>query len=217
MNEVTRTSQQVIADLNNYFITPTPENLEKLNNSKEKMEKMQKEVLYLRNSENEFALTNYINLIDSLAETADRSLLFFNEHEKEDSAKEFAEATRISMYISEMTLTLIDSELNTYERFYRGIIEQSGEIKKLGIWVMLMITCLLMLLTYGFSLSITKPVKKLTQAANELSRGRFHLPIKVDSNDEIAFLAQTFDRMRININNLISEPGEEWKDGSSNG
>nr|WP_315363228.1 HAMP domain-containing protein [Cytobacillus firmus] len=82
---------------------------------------------------------------------------------------------------------------------------------------MLMITCLLMLLTYGFSLSITKPVKKLTQAANELSRGRFHLPIKVDSNDEIAFLAQTFDRMRININNLISEPGEEWKDGSSNG
>lgn len=205
MNEVTRTSQQVIADLNNYFIAPTPENLEKLNNSKKSMEKVKKEVLYLRNSENEFALTNYINLIDSLAETADRSLLFFNEHEKEDSAKEFAEATRISMYISEMTLTLIDSELNTYERFYRGIIEQSGEIKKLGIWVMLMITCLLMLLTYGFSLSITKPVQKLTQAANELSRGRFHLPIKVDSNDEIAFLAQTFDRMRININNLISE------------
>jgi sensor histidine kinase YesM len=62
-----------------------------------------------------------------------------------------------------------------------------------------------MFLTYGFSLSITKPVQKLTQAANELSRGRFHLPIKVDSNDEIAFLAQTFDRMRININNLISE------------
>lgn len=118
--------------MNNYFITPTPENLEKLNNSKEKMEKVQKEVLYLRNSENEFALTNYINLIDSLAETADRSLLFFNEHEKEDSAKEFAEATRISMYISEMTLTLIDSELNTYERFYRGIIEQSGKLKSWG-------------------------------------------------------------------------------------
>ncbi|MCS0788409.1 histidine kinase [Cytobacillus firmus] len=205
MNEVTRTSQQMIADLNNYFITPIPENLDKLNKSREKMENAKREVSYLRNSENDFALTNYMNLIDSLVETTDRSLLFFNEKETEDSAKEFSEATRISMYISEMTLTLIDSELNTYERFYRGIIDQSEEIKKLGIWLMLMITCLLMFLTYGFSLSITKPVQKLTQAANELSRGRFHLPIKVDSNDEIAFLAQTFDRMRININNLISE------------
>jgi sensor histidine kinase YesM len=48
-------------------------------------------------------------------------------------------------------------------------------------------------------------VLKLTQAANELSKGRFDLQIKVETNDEISFLAKTFDRMRININNLILE------------
>lgn len=205
MNEVTSTSQQMITDLNNYILKPSPANLEQLDQSKENIQKAKYDVLALRNVENDFALTNYINLIDSFIETTNRLLLFHSEKEIEASAKEFIEATQISNYISEMTLTLLDTELKTYDRFYRSIIEQSKELKELGIWLLLLITFLLLLLTYWFSLSITKPVLKLTQAANELSRGRFDLQIKVDTNDEIAFLAKTFDRMRININNLISE------------
>jgi sensor histidine kinase YesM len=104
-----------------------------------------------------------------------------------------------------MSLSLLDKELKTYDRFYRGIIERSGEVIKLGLWQLLFITFLLLLATYWFSLSITRPVLKLTQAANELSKGRFDLQIKVETNDEISFLAKTFDRMRININNLILE------------
>ncbi|GGM42593.1 hypothetical protein GCM10011351_30690 [Paraliobacillus quinghaiensis] len=205
MNEVTNSSQQIITDLNNYMLNPSEENLEQLDLSKEKIQKAKYNVFDLRNEENDFALTNYINLIDSFIETTNRLLMFHSEQEKEALAKEFTEATRISNYISEMTLTLLDTELKTYDRFYRSIIEQSVELKELGIWLLLLITFLLLTLTYGFSLSITKPVLKLTQAANELSRGRFDLQIKVETNDEIAFLAKTFDRMRININNLISE------------
>ncbi|WML50554.1 sensor histidine kinase [Neobacillus sp. PS3-34] len=209
LNEVTTASQQMIMDLNNYLIKPSPANLEQFALSKEKIRNAKYDVFVLRNAENDFALTNYINLIDSLIETTDRSIMFQSEKETEASAKEFSEATRISKYISEMTLTLLDTELKTYDRFYRGIIEQSVEIKKLGIWLMLLITFLLLVITYWFSLSITRPVLKLTQAANELSRGRFDLQIEVKSNDEISFLAKTFDRMRININNLISEIQEK--------
>jgi sensor histidine kinase YesM len=205
MNEVTTASQQVITDLNNYMIQPTHGNRDRLDVSKEKIQKAKNEVFKLRNAENKFTLTNYMNLIDSFIETTDRLILFHSENDSEASAKEFSEATRISTYISEMSLTLLDTELKTYDRFYRGIIEQSGEVMKLGIWVLLLIMCLLLLVTYWFSLSITRPVFKLTQAANELSKGRFDLQVKVETNDEIAFLAKTFDRMRININNLISE------------
>jgi sensor histidine kinase YesM len=63
----------------------------------------------------------------------------------------------------------------------------------------------LLLLTYWFSLGITRPIQKLAHAARELSRGRFDTQIDVAGSDEIAFLARTFDRMRININNLFSE------------
>jgi sensor histidine kinase YesM len=95
--------------------------------------------------------------------------------------------------------------LNTYDQFYRGIIEQSSALKRLGFLILGFTTLLLLLLTYLFSLSITKPIQKLTRAAKELSRGRFDQPIEVNSSDEISFLAKTFDRMRININTLISE------------
>lgn len=205
MNEVTSASQETITALNNYLLAPTSANLAALDSSKQKVTFAKYRVLDLRNAENDFALKSYMNLIDSLIETTDRSLMFQSEKETEDSAKAFSEATRISKYISEMTLTLLDTELKTYDRFYRGIIQQSAELKKLGIWMLLLITFLLLLFTYWFSLSITRPVQKLTKAAKELSRGRFDLEIEVESNDEISFLAKMFDRMRININNLISE------------
>lgn len=209
MNEVTSASQQMITDLNNYLLIPTQENQKKLELSKEKIQKAKNQISVLRNTENDFSLTNYMNLIDSFIETTARSRMFQSEKETEASKKEFMEATRISKYISEMTLTLLDTELKTYDRFYRGIIDQSLELKKLGIWLFLLMTFVLILITYWFSLSITKPVLKLTQAANELSKGRFDLKINVESNDEISFLAKTFDRMRININNLIIEIHEK--------
>ncbi len=205
MNEVTTASQATVTSLNNYLLAPSQANLSQLEQSKEKLRRARIDVIDLRNAGNEFALTNYMNLIDSLVETTDRSLMFRSEKETEDSATAFSEATRISKYISEMTLTLLDAELKTYDGFYRGIIEQSSELKKLGIWLLLLITFLLLLFTYAFSVGITRPVQKLTQAAKELSRGRFDLRIEVESNDEISFLAKMFDRMRININNLISE------------
>ncbi|QFT87929.1 Sensor histidine kinase YpdA [Bacillus sp. THAF10] len=205
MNEVTKASQQVITDLNNYMIEPTPTSLAELEESKEKVLQAKYNVYHLRNTENDFTLTNYLNLVDSLIETTDRLILFQENQDTDLSTQEFSEANRISTYISETTLTLIDMELNTYNRFYRGIIEQSAEVIKLGIWVLLLITGLLLVGSYWFSLSITRPIFQLTRAANALSKGDFDAQVKVETNDEIAFLAKTFDRMRININNLISE------------
>jgi len=209
MNEVTAASQSVVASLNNYLLSPTPDHLEQLQASKDAVRQAKYDVYRLRNADNDFELSNYIHLIDSLVEATDRSLLFQRERDAEASSRAFSEATRISMYISEMTLTLIDKELKTYDRFYRGIIEQSEALKRLGIWLLLLITFSLAVFTYLFSLSITKPVLTLIQAAKELSRGRFDLKIEVGSNDEISFLAKMFDRMRININNLIVEIQEK--------
>lgn len=205
MNEVTNASQQTITALNNYLQLPTDSNTQELNRSEEQLRMARLEVSVLRNKENDFVITSYMNLIDSFIETTDRAVLFQSEKETEDSSNSFSEATRISKYISEMTLTLLDTELKTYDRFYRGIIEQSSELKRLGIWLLLFITSLLLLFTYLFSSSITRPIQKLTQAAKELSRGRFDLKVEVTSRDEIAFLAKMFERMRININNLIQE------------
>ncbi|WP_391117685.1 sensor histidine kinase [Psychrobacillus sp. L3] len=205
MNEVTTASQQMITNLNNYLFVPTDKHKQQVEKSIAVIKGVQQDVVELRNEENTFSVTNYIHLIDSLVETANRSMMFSEENEIEWSTNEFNEANRISMYISEMTLTILDRELKTYNRFYRDIIQQSEELKKLGIWLLLLITVVLLLATYWFSLSITRPIHQLTKAANELSEGNFNQRIEVKSNDEIAFLANTFDEMRININDLILE------------
>jgi sensor histidine kinase YesM len=205
MNESNRASQIVIADLNNFRLNPTEIEANKLNVSIEKMKRAKKEIHQLGNSENISILTNYINLMDSLIEITERIQMFHSVGDTESAASAFSEATRISNYISEMSLSMLDIELKTYEPFYRGIIERSGEVINLGLWQLILITFLLLIITYWFSLSITRPIQKLTQAANELSKGRFDMQIEVETKDEISFLAKTFDRMRININNLILE------------
>ncbi|QDY45711.1 sensor histidine kinase [Planococcus glaciei] len=205
MNEVTSSSQDIVANLNRYLMIPTAGNEAELEESRERLLSVQSTVYELRNVDNEFILTNYSHLIDSFIETVDRSVMFQEQGEAESALAEFAEASNISLYISEMTLSIFDTELKTYERFYRGIISQSEELEKLGVWLLLLITLVLVLFTYLFSRSITKPVQQLTKAANELAIGRFDRPIKVDSNDEISFLAKTFDHMRSNINALILE------------
>lgn len=205
MNEVTIASQKIITDLNNYLLDPSEVHKAQIEKSIKTIEEVQQDVAKLRNEENAFSVTNYIYLIDSLVETTNRSILFSEEQELEGSTNEFNEANRISLYISEMTLTILDRELKTYNLFYREIINQSEELKRLGIWILLLVTAVLLLATYWFSLSITKPVHQLTKAANELAQGRFNQKIIVESSDEIAFLAQTFDEMRININDLILE------------
>lgn len=209
MNEAADASQQLVAALNNYRLSPILEYRNQLQSGQDSLLAAKHNIQGLRNAENDFELSNYVHLIDSLIETANRSLLFGDAEEPEISEKAFSEATRLSMYVSEMTLTLIDKELKTYDRFYWGIIEQSEALKRLGIWLLLLITFLLLLFTHWFSSSITRPVLTLIQAAKQLSRGRFDLKIEVATNDEMSFLAKTFDRMRVNINNLIQEIQEK--------
>ncbi|MGG1312009.1 sensor histidine kinase [Cohnella laeviribosi] len=205
MNEAPASSHQLITSLNDYVQSPSASKLTNLEEGKRRLIETQRRIAQLRNDANDFTLTNYLNLIDSLVESVNRTIRFIGEVNKEEALNDFTEAARLSEYISEMTLTLMDTELKAYDQFYRDMIKQSSELKKLGIWMLALITFVLLLLTYWFSLGITRPIQKLAHAARELSRGRFDTQIDVAGSDEIAFLARTFDRMRININNLFSE------------
>lgn len=209
LNEVSRTSNQLVTDINYYMTQPTPQNLEKVEISEKKLESTKYDIFKVRTEENSFKLTNYINLIDSLIETTNRLISL-----RRDSGtleNDLLEAARISNYITETTLALIDMELKTQEPIYRGIMEHSSELVKLGIWMILLTSIVLAFVSYWFSLSITKPVQQLTKAVSELAKGKFDNKVTVKSNDEIYFLARTFDHMRSNINDLIQQIKEKAK------
>jgi len=207
--EVSGSSQEVITALNFFLAEPSIDNRNRLLSSQERLTQAKEDVSLLMNQGNETTFINYVNLIDSLIDTSDQLRIFHSIHMTDEAEKKFSEANSIANYISEMTLTLIDHELKTYEEFYRGIIQQSKELNQFGIWLLLLITFVSLVVTFLFSRSITRPVEQLTVAANELAKGNFNQEIHVKTNDEIAFLAKTFDRMRKNINNLINEIKEK--------
>lgn len=205
MNDVSNLSSQSVSLLNDYRLKPSAVKLEAYQIGKSKLLEAHDQLANLRTPQNAFTLTNYMNMIDSLAETEDLTILFMDRMNKEESDKRFDEATRISKYLAATTLQLMDKELNTYDEFYRGMIERSAALRQLGFLVLGLTTLLLLLSAYWFSRSITRPIQQLTHAAKEFAHGRFDRQVEVTSEDEISFLAKTFNRMRININNLISE------------
>lgn len=209
MNEVTTSSQTLVAELNEYIRLPVPSQEDKLKRQEQQLQGIQQQVRTFRTEDNQLDMTNYLLMIDSLIEASNRTLSFAKQSEVDAAAQEFNEANRIAAALESRTLYILDRELRTYNTLYRGVLEQSQELERLGLWLLGLITAIVLLVSYRFSLSITKPVHELTLAANEVAQGNFQTPIQITSNDEIAFLARTFETMRGNINDLFQETQEK--------
>ena len=67
------------------------------------------------------------------------------------------------------------------------------------LWLGIIIVFGAIVLSSLFASRITTPLKKLENAANEISEGNLHREIVVSGNDEIGFLAGTMEQMRKSI------------------
>ncbi|NBD23539.1 sensor histidine kinase [Paenibacillus glycinis] len=205
MNQASELSRQALTTLNGYRMSPTEENLRRYVEDDNRLLRTKLDMNKLRNPNNDMLLVNFQHMVDSQSEAMNLAVRFQRDNDDDAGAEQFDEASNISAYISETTLSLIGGEQKTYDAFYRQIIARSNEIKKMGFWALAFVSLLLLLFSYRFVSGVTRPILKLTQSARELSRGNFQNPIVVDNNDDMAFLAKTLDSMRLNIGNLFDE------------
>ncbi|SFI31387.1 Histidine kinase-, DNA gyrase B-, and HSP90-like ATPase [Paenibacillus sp. UNC496MF] len=205
MNQASELSRQALTSLNEYRISPTEDRLRRYVADNNQLLRTKLDMRALRNANNGMLLDNFQNMVESQSEAMDLAVRFQREHDEEAVSAQFDEASNISAYIAETTLTLISGEQRTYDAFYRQIIRRSDEIKTLGFWALAFVSVLLLLFSYRFVSGVTRPILKLTQSARELSRGNFQNPIVVHQNDDMAFLAKTLDSMRLNIGSLFDE------------
>ncbi|NQX64781.1 sensor histidine kinase [Paenibacillus alba] len=205
MNQASQISRQSLTSLNKYRISPTLDSMNQYVEDNSRLLRTRSDMNWLRNTSNSMLLDNLQNMLESQSQAMDLAVRFQKDNDDENAAKEFDEATNMSKYISETTLTLISGEQNTYDAFYRKIIKRSEDIKKMGFWTLALVSLLLLLFSYRFVNSMTQPLLKLTQSARELSRGNFKNPIEIKNNDEMTFLAVTLDSMRMKIGNLIDD------------
>jgi len=75
---------------------------------------------------------------------------------------------------------------------------------RLALWLAGLVMAIV-IISFFFSRSLTRPLKKLTRNAGELAQGHLDINIDLQGNDEIGLLAKSFDLMRQSIKKLIGE------------
>ncbi len=80
-------------------------------------------------------------------------------------------------------------------------IENTNKLILLMIVIALSVTCVL---AFILSSVITKPIRRLTEVANKIGRGKLDTEIDIESNDEIGELATSFRNMMGDLNDSMT-------------
>ncbi|TBL81114.1 sensor histidine kinase [Paenibacillus thalictri] len=205
MNEISQLSANSVTVINRFMDEHQEHQFEAYSKLRQQLLEAEAGLGSLTNPNNEVALVNYGNMIGSQIEAMELTVASMRMSDREAAQVHFDEATNISKYIAEATLSLLSTELKTYNTFYESIIQRSRDLQKMGFWLLGMASCILLLFSYRIAGGITKPILSLSVAARKIAMGNYNDPIDIKTNDEISFLAKMFNQMRLNIQHSIQE------------
>src|SRR5699024_9611867 len=151
-------------------------------------------------------LRNYINTLDTFIHETELTVGFILLDDIEQYTHHLEETRRASQYIREATLELLDVELTAYQSIYNDLQKRNEYFFIFIIFLFLTTIILAIFFALWFSKGITKPIQSLSNAAREVSEGDLQgKPLSIQSNDELKFLADTFNNMRTNIHRLVEK------------
>ncbi|SHM43197.1 sensor histidine kinase [Gracilibacillus kekensis] len=205
LNEISTQSQAVLMVLNDYKLKPSTTRLEKLNTEQEVLMILNQQSLQLKNEHNQYLIDNYRGIIDSQLNTMEMMERAVQSNQHQLAQTFYDESVDISQYVNETTLSLLKMEISDHEQIYERMIHLGESITKLGVTTLGTVFVFLLILSYLFSKGITKSIESLIKGAKEIAKGNFDRPINVKANDEMLFLADTFNQMRQSIKELIQE------------
>ncbi|RHW42856.1 sensor histidine kinase [Neobacillus notoginsengisoli] len=204
LNDLSMSSRNVYDSLNAYLLDSSPEKAQNYWANREKLKDLQAHLGY--QMEHDTAVKNYYYLIESFLEECAGLHNSYNRKEAAVFSGQLTELSRISMYIQEATLSLINNELTNYQTFYKDMHRKNELFKTIGISIFTASILLSILFALWFSNGITRPITLLSKAAREISSGKFDgADVKSMTKDELRFLTETFNNMRRNIHRLILE------------
>ncbi|MFC4619345.1 sensor histidine kinase [Camelliibacillus cellulosilyticus] len=207
LTTISEETDKVYETLSAYLVERTPDYyrkyLEESNQLKTKQEKLASVV---ESRFNYLTLENYTNKITSFLEECGIVADAFQKQKIDVYSEHLSEAAKIERYIQQSTLTLTGEELTHYQGFYQNMVQKNHYLQSMGISIFISTFFLGLLFALWFSRGITRPIAKLSAAAREISQGRFDGPdVTATTRDELRFLTKTFNDMRRNIRELISE------------
>lgn len=197
-------TKSVYESLDDYLLDHSIDKFDIYSSERQKLKRLQSQLKTHINQD--IVLKNYYYLIESFLGECMVILNAYNRNEIEVYSSHLTELSRISIYIQEATLALINHELTNYQTFYREMHKRNELFSTIGIIIFVLTILISILFALWFSKGMTKPISLLSKAAKEISTGKFDGPdVKAPTKDELRFLAEAFNNMRENIRRLIQE------------
>ncbi|GAA0305260.1 signal transduction histidine kinase [Gracilibacillus halotolerans] len=208
LNELTRQTNETVESLQIYVHEPLDENL--ILYEEDLTDLIQLKETFEQREEEGIPKKNFLSMLDSFLEQTDMTVEGVQQQNIEQYSTYFNEVEITSNYIYENTLELINMELTAYQELSDLINQKVAYTKQTGITIIIAIIALSVLFALWFSNGITRPIERLTWAAQEIAAGRYSgKDVVVSKKDELWFLTKTFNEMKKNILNSVSEIEEK--------
>ncbi|MDR6226862.1 sensor histidine kinase [Desmospora profundinema] len=211
LNDVSQQTDQVLQRLNTYLGEKSPENQSSYQANRENLRQLQKRLVpEIEHQDNHIRLKSYSHMIGNFLKEADLAFNYSNLNDDAQSSYHYEQAVQLSRFILQTTQDLIDRELTQYYPFYADMVERNRHLQSMSTAIFISILLTAGLFTYGFAGGITRPIEQLAREAKQISRGNLDGDdIRVKSRDEIFYLAESFNRMRQRLKELIQEIKEK--------
>ncbi len=205
LNDISQRTNEMTEKLHAYILDKEEPNLIDYKKEKLKLIKDQSRLYQVINL-NDINLTNYKNMIDSFLDESDATLGAFNKDEINEYSNHFNEVLKINGFLQESTLGQLNNKLTAYQKFYSQMENQNYYYKLMSISLFAAAFFLSTLLALWISGGITKPIRRLSEAAKEISKGNLDgEDIRITTKDELKPLTETFNQMRTNLRQLVTE------------
>ncbi len=86
-----------------------------------------------------------------------------------------------------------------------SLLKDVNDARNFGFLICSLVLFIMIFFVFLFSTRITRPIKRLVEKTHKVSMGNFDEMVEVSGGDEIAELGQSFNKMVVNLNELINE------------
>ncbi len=211
LNEYQNALSLVEASMENYITLKTFESIESYYSWRGKLDTLALS-FHVPLSDDPILLREYKmrRLMESFLEYADKAVYARRGNNMSEYAPAYSTALRYYGYLSEAVVDLNSRYFQRNVSGYNLIFQDTKLVELLSMLLLASVVGLNFLLVFVLVDRITVPLVDLSNAANQLAAGNFHVELgKVHSNDELGNINRAFDRMTVSIREYIATIREQ--------
>lgn len=205
LNELQDSVTSVQRSLESYLDTKHSDSLRNFLGSKNMLQQLSEKIIDEADySTNGLLLRDISSMINNYLNSADNAVGSKRARDINSYITYYNDANRIYGYIDIYTSKLNNELLKENTANYHIAANRIEIVQRINIAIILGVILFNLVFMLLITYKTTKPIIKLSQAADEISRGNFDVPeVDVDTEDEISVMANAFNKMTSSIRDHI--------------